>query len=702
MKKLAILIAFVALLIPFGAQASNVDDREDIQFVAVDSTMSCDETRDGGKETKPKDYAVVQIRDKNGNVCHDFDGQYIRVGTMSIGKVDNFQPNIDLSGYGLFKIENGEAKIWFSSDREANLKIWDFYIYYDKGHMAQFIPNCNVELQIRKVTVPVYLEINNSTEPTTVDVSDEASVFVHILNTADNAIPYLGGTLTIGKIISSNPDANITINGKPVNGSSITGDVAGQSGGTSFFIDADQPTTVTLSDFSMELWQVGNRKLEFINGNDDFNFRFNGPEIRVRIETTYYSYSPEAGLQTVYAGDTVTLPDFPDWIDFTLTGWTDGTHTYAPGETVTIEKETTFTAIWESTLKEAYTIKYNSSRGAWPAQQMEFDGTVIQLPILRDVDGYIFKGWSDGSQTYAVGVPYTVTKNVTMTAVWEKAEQPEEQMVDISFNTNGRGSTPATQTVTMNTSIYLPNLGSDGEYEFIGWWDGNVFYAPGDRYIATRNTTLYANWERIDQHYVVKFTNTGELEAPSDIDIVSGDTVQLPDLGDREEYEFVGWSDGFSEYAPGSSVTIKRNTTFIAQWKFKEATRPSNILMFIQENFMNVDGNSVALDAVPYIKQNRTYVPIRALSEAFGAKVDWDGATRSVTITLDECSIVMDVGSIQYFIDGVPHYMDVAPEIEATTGRTFVPVRFVAEGLGFGVYPSYNIDGTTASVLFSY
>ena len=46
-----------------------------------------------------------------------------------------------------------------------------------------------------------------------------------------------------------------------------------------------------------------------------------------------------------------------------------------------------------------------------------------------------------------------------------------------------------------------------------------------------------------------------------------------------------------------------------------------------------VNDTLVSLDAAPYIKQSRTFVPIRFVSEALGADVKWNAKTRVVTIT---------------------------------------------------------------------
>ncbi len=103
-------------------------------------------------------------------------------------------------------------------------------------------------------------------------------------------------------------------------------------------------------------------------------------------------------------------------------------------------------------------------------------------------------------------------------------------------------------------------------------------------------------------------------------------------------------------------------------------------------------------DSAPYVANDRTYVPFRALGEALGAEVVWDNDARTVTYTLGNTEVVMTIGETTYTVNGDEKTMDVAPEI--TGDRTYVPVRFVGEALGFKVVALSATDGTTSSVVF--
>lgn len=94
-------------------------------------------------------------------------------------------------------------------------------------------------------------------------------------------------------------------------------------------------------------------------------------------------------------------------------------------------------------------------------------------------------------------------------------------------------------------------------------------------------------------------------------------------------------------------------------------------------------------------------VPIRALMEAFDAEVVWDEANPDVvTVNYDGgTQIVMNVDDETYTINGEEGTMDTVPV--NNNGRVYVPVRFVAEGIGFTVTALQDAEtDLTASVVF--
>ncbi|MBR0366515.1 MAG: copper amine oxidase N-terminal domain-containing protein [Clostridia bacterium] len=100
-------------------------------------------------------------------------------------------------------------------------------------------------------------------------------------------------------------------------------------------------------------------------------------------------------------------------------------------------------------------------------------------------------------------------------------------------------------------------------------------------------------------------------------------------------------------------------------------------------------------DQTPFIEEGRTLVPMRAIFEALGATVEWDGETQTV-ISYDpvsEVSIVMQIGSNKMFVNDKSVELDVAAKI--VNDRTVVPVRAIAEGMNSKV----EWDGAARTVI---
>lgn len=86
-------------------------------------------------------------------------------------------------------------------------------------------------------------------------------------------------------------------------------------------------------------------------------------------------------------------------------------------------------------------------------------------------------------------------------------------------------------------------------------------------------------------------------------------------------------------------------------------------------------------DARAYLDGNgRVLVPVRVVSEALGANVEWNGSTKTATMTKDEVVAKLTIGSQLIEQNGKEVAMDTAAVLKE--GRTFVPVRYVAEAFG--------------------
>ncbi len=103
----------------------------------------------------------------------------------------------------------------------------------------------------------------------------------------------------------------------------------------------------------------------------------------------------------------------------------------------------------------------------------------------------------------------------------------------------------------------------------------------------------------------------------------------------------------------------------------------------MNQYFVNNQAPGISMDAAPYIDSGRTLVPVRYLADALGATTNWDSDTQQVTVSTAAYNISMSIGSTTLTVNGQAQTMDVAPLIN--DGRTYLPARWVAEALGFSV-----------------
>lgn len=116
---------------------------------------------------------------------------------------------------------------------------------------------------------------------------------------------------------------------------------------------------------------------------------------------------------------------------------------------------------------------------------------------------------------------------------------------------------------------------------------------------------------------------------------------------------------------------------------YKPGSYKHFIMLKLDSPYMSVDGTSQEVDpgrgTAPITIAGRTMVPIRAVVEAMGGTVEWDGSTQKVTLKARGSIVEMWMGKTDISINGVSKKMDVAPA--SRNSRTFVPVRFAAENL---------------------
>lgn len=97
-----------------------------------------------------------------------------------------------------------------------------------------------------------------------------------------------------------------------------------------------------------------------------------------------------------------------------------------------------------------------------------------------------------------------------------------------------------------------------------------------------------------------------------------------------------------------------------------------------------VNGVLVQSDALPKIINDRTFLPVRSVAEAFDAEVSFDGSTKTVTITKNDMKAELTVGSDKIYLGDKIIKIDALAFID--NDRCYVPVRAFADAFGFEIF----------------
>lgn len=287
---------------------------------------------------------------------------------------------------------------------------------------------------------------------------------------------------------------------------------------------------------------------------------------------------------------------------------------------------------------------------------------------------------------------------------------------DCSFSLN-----PLTEIVALSILADASDLdpGEYADYVSFEWVGGELMLNVSMKVMSTEKTAFKVSPDRIDLGKMTSW-DTSKLDKTLHLENIIGEplgcemitTDSWLDVNPRgttvkiEGCDFIVSCRG-DRITPGQSLTgiIKIKPQFgIAQelTVTVEKLKNTTLKLRIDDSNAFIDGSIFGLDVPPQIISGRTMVPIRIISEAFGAKVDWDGDERRIDISLvgvdgTEKNVRMWIGRDTAEVEGIPVILDSPPTI--VSGRTLVPVRFISEAFGASV--EWNQQDREVTIIYT-
>ncbi len=298
----------------------------------------------------------------------------------------------------------------------------------------------------------------------------------------------------------------------------------------------------------------------------------------------------------------------------------------------------------------------------------EYTATVAWSPEVTDKFGYstvytatititpkanyTVKGIAENG--YTVNGAETVTNeadSATITAVYAATGSKSSggsgrtKRYTVSFNTNG-GNKITSQTVAKDNSAKEPTAPIKENFEFAGWYTDKELTTKYDfTEKVTKSFTLYAKWteqkqENSGSEDVVNNNSGNENKESSNTIVLTIDehdalvygTTKTNDVAPKVVNDRTMLPARFVAENLGATVEWDGEKQLVTITGKTEKQEDVIILITIGSDYAKVNGEDVKLDSPAFVENDRTYTPIRFISENLGATVEWNETEQTVTI----------------------------------------------------------------------
>lgn len=253
--------------------------------------------------------------------------------------------------------------------------------------------------------------------------------------------------------------------------------------------------------------------------------------------------------------------------------------------------------------------------------------------------------------------------------------EAEDGKLDVSF------------VITENTDLYL----MDDEATDIKAGDNVIIFTTSELLTKDiKSAEIIVGMGDDDTTNVIldTFTNTEEglINSTNDL-VLNMDDEQAAELDGKELLVFYE--------VETKSIPAQTNPTKVVVIEAEEESAEKEVVSIsfkVGDSILKINGEDVKVETPYVIGSGVTLVPVRVISEAFGATVDWEDATKKVSITYGDKNIVLTIDSKIAVMNDEEKELEEAAEL--TDGTTMVPLRAISEFFGAEV----GWDGADKSI----
>lgn len=249
-------------------------------------------------------------------------------------------------------------------------------------------------------------------------------------------------------------------------------------------------------------------------------------------------------------------------------------------------------------------------------------------------------------------------------------------------------------------SIY----GNDGANAFEKIWVTNHVNAQSDYVTAVKNNDAAARAaveKRIDG-FTTEFATFLDSATAGNLPKAAGQQAltthekqvqQVLDQYAAANYEssYATNREGFKVMfgvgqALGNAIVTQFNDKFQEQptTPTMPETDTTTVWMQLNSKMLKINDKTTNMDTTPMLWKNTTYIPLRFLSEGIGATVKWDKKAQQVTVRAGNDTLKFWVNNNVMEVNGMKKNVGATVFVNKD-GRTQVPLRFIAELLGWDV-----------------